>query len=181
MRELSLHILDIVQNSIAAEAELIKIIIKEDHTRDLFKITVLDDGRGMDQQQQKNVVDPFVTSRKTREVGLGLAFLKKAAQNCQGKLDLKSNPGEGTEVIAQFKDSHIDRAPLGNIASTITSLITTNPTVDFIYCHIVDAQKFELNTRTIKRELDDVAINNNKILKWIESYIKKNIDKLRKR
>ena len=183
MKEISLHILDIVQNSIAAEADLVEIMVKENFKEDTLTLIIKDNGRGMDHKEQEKVLDPFVTSRKTREVGLGLPFLKKAAQNCDGELKLDSTPGEGTEVMTIFKHSHIDRAPLGNMTGTITTLITTNPSVDFIYSHIVkdnnDHNKFELNTKDIRKEIADIAINNPQVVDWIESYLKENLTKLR--
>lgn len=183
MKEISLHILDIVQNSIAAEADLVKIMVEDDLKNDTLTLKIKDNGRGMDKKQQESVLDPFVTSRKTREVGLGLPFLKKAAQNCEGELKLDSTPGQGTEVMARFKHSHIDRAPLGNMTGTITTLITTNPNVDFIYYHILktnnDLNKFEFNTKDIRKELEDIAINNPQVVEWIESYLKDNLTKLR--
>lgn len=179
MRELSLHILDIAQNSIAADADLVRITIEENIDQDLLIITIADNGRGMDKKQQEKVVDPFVTSRETREVGLGIPFLKKAAQNCEGELKIDSTPGKGTEITANFEYSHIDRAPLGNISGTITTLITTNPTINFIYCHYIDNNKFEVRTKDIKNELENVAINNPQVVEWIEGYIKENLEELK--
>ena len=121
MRELSLHILDIIQNSIAAEADLIKLYIEKDYEEDELVIEIIDNGSGMDPEEKENVLDPFVTSRTTREVGLGLPLFKEAALQCAGDFNLDSAVGEGTELKAVFQLSHIDRAPVGDIVGTVIS------------------------------------------------------------
>jgi len=179
MKEISLHILDIVQNSIAAEAEKVEIIIAEKVDQNLFKIKINDDGKGMDKDQQKEVLDPFVTSRKTRDVGLGLPFFKKAAENCNGKLDINSKKGKGTNLEVEFQYDHIDRAPLGDIVGTIVSLIITNPQLDFIYKHIYNDKEFEFNTEELKKEIEGIEINHPEIINWINNYLEENLQELR--
>ncbi|HKL76382.1 MAG TPA: ATP-binding protein [Halanaerobiales bacterium] len=179
MKEISLHILDIVQNSIAAKAEQVEIIVAEKIKKNLLKIEIKDDGTGMDKKEQKEVLDPFVTSRTTREVGLGLPFLKRAAENCNGELILDSQKGEGTSLKVIFEYDHIDRAPLGDIIGTIVSLIITNPQLDFIYKHIYNNKEFELNTTEIKKEIGDIKINHPEIVNWINNYIEDNLNELR--
>lgn len=179
MKEISLHILDIVQNSIAAEAEKVKIIIVEKIDQNILKIRIKDDGTGMNEKHQKEVLDPFVTSRTTREVGLGLPFLKKAAENCNGELKMDSKKGKGTKLVVKFQYDHIDRAPLGDIEGTIVSLITTNPQLDFLYKHLYNDKRFKLSTKQIKKEIGDIEINHPKIISWISDYIKENLNELR--
>lgn len=179
MKEISLHILDIVQNSIAADASQVEIIIREKKEENIFSLKLKDDGNGMDRDEVKQSLDPFVTSRKTREVGLGLPFFKKAAENCNGNLKIESKKGQGTVVEAFFEYDHIDRAPLGDITGTIISLIITNPDLDFIYRHSVDNDEFEMRTQEIKKELAGVEINNPEIIKWIEEYIRENLAEIR--
>ena len=180
MKELSLHILDIVQNSIAAKAENIKIVIKEDLDDNIFKIIIEDDGEGMTKKKSENVLDPFVTSRTTREVGLGLPFLKKAAESCNGDFSLESEPGKGTKIKANFEHDHIDRAPLGNITDTLITLITTNKELDFFYYHLYNNKEFRFSTKEIKKEIDGISINNIEIINWIKDYINENLSNLRK-
>jgi signal transduction histidine kinase len=180
MRELSLHILDIVQNSIAAEAEMIQLTIEEDYQKNKLMIKIEDDGKGMTKEQQQQVVDPFVTSRTTRKVGLGLPLFKAAAQRCDGEFELESSPGEGTVVTACFKHDHIDRAPLGNIVGTITTLVRSNPELELKYTHRVGEEEFVFDTREIKVELEGVKINQPKILTWIKDYLKTNLAQLRR-
>lgn len=178
MRELSLHILDIVQNSISAGASRVDLIIEEDVGKDLFNIRVIDDGRGIEEKELERVIDPFVTSRETREVGLGLPFFKASAEHCGGVFKINSSPGKGTEVIASFKHSHIDRAPLGDIVSTLVGLIATNPELDFVYQHSVNKNIFLFDTREVKKELDGIRIDDNRVLKWIDRYLRSNIKEL---
>ena len=172
MREIALHILDIIQNSIAADAELVKLLIDEKIKKNELIIEIEDNGSGMSKKEQKEVVDPFVTSRKTREVGLGLPLLKANAENCSGNLEINSIPGRGTEVRVNFEYDHIDRAPLGDIVSTISTLITVNPDIDFIYRHRVNGDEFVFNTCDIKNELADIKINNPEVIAWIEKQLK---------
>ncbi|GAB6100023.1 ATP-binding protein [Halanaerocella petrolearia] len=178
MRELSLHILDIIQNSITANSSLIKLVINEDSQEDQLTIEITDDGQGM--KEAKAALDPFWTSRNTRSVGLGLPLFKAAAERCEGDFELKSRPEEGTRVKATFKLSHIDRAPLGDLAGTIIACLTSSPKVDFLYYHQVDSQNFEFDTREIKAELGgELSINNPQVLQWVEKYLTNNLEQLR--
>jgi phosphoglycerate-specific signal transduction histidine kinase len=119
MRDISLHILDIVNNSLAAGADLIEILVVEETTADRLRLTIKDNGRGMDSELLDRVTSPFVTSRTTRRVGLGLSLLKAACDRSGGRLDIESEPGKGTTINACFKYSNIDRPPLGSVADTI--------------------------------------------------------------
>lgn len=180
MRELSLHILDIIQNSIAAEADLIKLNITEDHEADQLVIEIIDNGLGMDQATQENVVDPFVTSRTTREVGLGLPLFKEAAEQCAGKFELNSTVGEGTELKAVFQHSHIDRAPLGDIRGTIISFLVSNPDIDLVYHHQVDDEDFIFDTREVKENLGELKINSPDVIAWLKEYLTEGLRKIRR-
>jgi hypothetical protein len=178
MRELSLHILDIIQNSIKAASNQVKLIINEDKNNNKLFIKIKDNGKGMDESEIGKVVDPFITSRTTRDVGLGLPLFKAAVKRCDGDFELKSNPGSGTNVKAEFKYDHIDRAPLGDIIRTLSSIITSNPDLDLIYKHIVNQKQFIFKTNTIKKELEDVKINHPKVIKWIENYLEKELQNI---
>ena len=180
MRELSLHILDIIQNSIAAEADLIKLNITEDYEADKLVVEIIDNGSGMDQATQEKVVDPFVTSRTTREVGLGLPLFKEAAEQCGGKFGLESTVGEGTKLQAIFQHSHIDRAPLGDIIGTIISFLVSNPDLDLVYHHQVDDNEFTFDTREAKRNLGDLEINSPDVIAWLKKYLTEGLRKIRR-
>jgi len=152
VRELSLHILDIAENAIAAGADTIAIRVAECPSADGLTITIHDNGRGMPQDKIRHIDDPFVTTRKTRRVGLGLSLLVAAAKRCEGDVTATVEPGKGTTVAAVFRHSHIDRAPLGDIGGTLATLIVGNPHIDFIYTHSVEERAFVLDTRRLKSE-----------------------------
>ncbi|MBM7557743.1 ATP-binding protein [Halanaerobacter jeridensis] len=180
MRELSLHILDIVQNSIAAEADLIRLNIVEDYEADKLVVEIIDDGTGMKEEDKEQVLDPFVTSRTTREVGLGLPLFKEAAEQCAGNFSLDSTLGEGTELKAVFQHSHIDRAPLGDIVGTIISFLVSNPDIDLVYHHQVDDEEFNFDTREVKDRLGDVKINSPDIIAWLKDYLTEGLRQIRR-
>lgn len=178
MRELSLHILDIAHNSIAAKAETLRIAIIEDLEKDTLTIRIKDDGRGMDEATIKRVVDPFYTTRTTRKVGLGIPMFKAAAEQCGGSFEIKSQLGVGTEIDAIFQHSHIDRVPLGNMTETIITIIMANIDMDLIYTHDINGRKFTLNTKDIKKTLGDLPINNMDVVIWLKGYIHENLIEL---
>ncbi|MFH1242386.1 MAG: ATP-binding protein [Pseudomonadota bacterium] len=174
MEDLSLHILDIVENATNAGATLVEIYVKEETRRNLLEIVIRDNGRGMDPEVLKNVLDPFVTTRTTRRVGLGLPMLEQATREAKGNLTITSKPGQGTEVTAVFQANHIDRKPLGDMGSTMVSLIAGSPEVDFLYEADLNGEKTALDTRTIKAEIDGVTtINDPAVLKLIRNLFKK--------
>jgi hypothetical protein len=180
MRELSLHILDIIENSRRAGSDLIKIKISEMPDEDLLKIFIEDNGSGISEEKLDKIDDPFITSRTTREVGLGISLFKSAAESCNGNLNIRSKIGEGTKVEANFDYHHIDRAPLGDITTTISNFIAANgDNVDLIYKHQYEDKNFSFNTREIKSELDDVSIQSRQIIAWIREYIGENLEEIR--
>jgi len=152
MEDLSLHILDIVENSIAAMAKRIEIRIDEDRARDLVAIEIKDDGKGMDEQTVKKALDPFYTTRTTRRVGLGLSLLAQAAEDSEGTFDLSSSPGKGTTVNATFRLSHPDCKPMGDIGQTIQVLVMSHPEIDFLYEHKSDNSTYRFDTREVRKE-----------------------------
>ena len=178
MRELSLHILDIAENGITAGADCIRIHVEEARNKDLLTIKIADNGKGMPAEKVEKLTDPFVTTRTTRRVGLGLSLIAVAAERCDGKLEVKTEAGIGTEITATFRYSHIDRAPMGDIASSITTLIMGNPQTDFVYTHIIDDEIFTLDTREIKEELDDVSLSDPVIIHHLTQSIRNSLDKL---
>lgn len=169
MRELSLHILDIVQNSLRAHASEVRIEIIISTIRDELIIEIADNGDGMSEQMSQDVLDPFTTTRKTRRVGLGLPLFQAAAERSDGELTIKSAEGQGTIVRASFKYSHIDRTPLGDIVSTIITLIHGNPEVDFVYHYEYNNKQYDLSTELIKQELPGVSVNHPLVLEFIKN------------
>jgi signal transduction histidine kinase len=152
MEDLSLHILDIAENSISASAKRIEIRIDEDEVKDLLTIEIKDDGKGMDEQTQQKVLDPFFTTRKTRKVGLGLSLLAQATRESDGKIELDSRNGEGTTVKATFRFSHPDRKPMGDIDETIRTLVVGHPGIDFLYEHKKNKTIYHFDTRETERK-----------------------------
>jgi len=140
MEDLSLHILDIVENSVAASARQIQIRIDEDTVNDRLTLEICDDGQGMDDETRKKVLDPFFTTRTTRRVGLGLPLLAQAARQSGGDLEVESVPGQGSKVRAVFRLSHPDRKPLGDIASTLGAILAGKTELDLVFEHRRDAE-----------------------------------------
>ena len=151
MEDLSLHILDIVENSIAAGAKNIEIKIIEEQKKDLLTIEIIDDGKGMDEKTLKKVLDPFYTTRNTRKVGLGLPLLAQSAEESGGSIKIESEPRKKTTVKATFGYSHIDRKPLGDVGETLKVLIAGNPDIDFIFEYQKDGIKNSLDTKGLKK------------------------------
>lgn len=179
MRDLSLHILDLAQNSVRAQATCIQIEITEDLERNQFSIRIEDDGSGMEEALLERVENPFATTRTLRKVGLGIPFIKQMCEECEGKLTLKSEVGKGTILEATMVANHIDRLPLGDIAQTITTLIMAKPQIRFIYTHCYASQTFCFDTEVIKEMVEGVPIDNLEILEWIQAYIREQIELLK--
>jgi hypothetical protein len=159
MQDLSLHILDVAENGVAAGATFVKIAVIEDLAADRLTIEIRDNGRGMDANFVAKVLDPFVTTRTTRKVGLGLSLLQQTAQAAEGDLEITSTPGAGTTVTVFMRHSHIDRKPMGNLAETVVTLIQGNPDVDFAFIHRRNGSEYLLDTREIRSELEEIPLN----------------------
>lgn len=171
MRELALHILDVLQNAREAGATRVELVIEEDPDQDRLVIEVRDNGKGMDRETVRKVLDPFFTTRKTRRVGLGLPLFARAAEQCGGGLEIDSEPGRGTTVRAVFRLGHIDRAPLGDVAATILSFLLGEPPCDLVYTRRCGDRSFRLDTREVRRELGPVPLSHPAARQWLESYI----------
>ena len=171
MRELSLNILDIAQNSIAAGASLTEICVEENTAKRELLITVSDNGCGMTPEQVGAVLDPFFTTRTTRKVGMGIPLFKLAAEQTGGYLRIESEKGKGTETSALFKTDSIDFTPLGDVTSTIVILISMNTDRDFIYKYRRDGEEFVLSTAEMKEILGGVSLNEPEVVQWMKDYI----------
>ena len=177
MKELSLNILDIAKNSVKANASLINIDIAE-HGRTL-SLKITDDGCGMKEDMLKTVTDPFTTSRTTRKFGLGLPFLRLAAEQTGGYIDVQSRheseypESHGTEVFALFYKDHIDFEPLGDIVSTVAALIQGSPDIDFCFTHKIGDKEISLDTREIREVLgEDIPLSSTEVINWIADSLK---------
>jgi hypothetical protein len=170
MRELSLHILDALENSLEAEATFIDLTVEEDLAADLLTITIQDNGRGMSEEQLARIFDPFFTTRSTRHVGLGVPLFKAATERCSGDLAMTSRLGEGTTLRATFQHSHIDRAPMGDITGTLLAVILSG-SCDLHYAHRVDGRVFQFSTKDMRAELGDIPLTHPAVRKWLQDFI----------
>ena len=178
MRELTLHILDLVQNTIEAGATRAKLEIAEDERADSLVIRVTDNGRGMDEKLKNSVTDPFTTTRTTRKVGLGLPLIDMSTKQCGGYLKIDSKQGEGTTVEAMYRRSHLDRPPMGNLVDTIKTILVGNPNFQFIYDHKVNDREFTFSSAEIAEILDGVDFSNPEVLIWLQEFLTEHIANL---
>ncbi|MCM1328196.1 MAG: ATP-binding protein [Ruminococcus sp.] len=175
MTEISLNILDVAQNSVRAEATLIKITVDISRAADRLTVTISDDGCGMSEEQLKSVTDPFFTTRTTRKIGLGIPFFKQSAELTGGNFEITSKPGFGTKTVAVYVLSSIDRMPLGNMSQTIHSLVTMNTHIDFLYTYSADDKSFTLDTREFKEILgEDADFAAPEVSAFIMDFLKEN-------
>lgn len=171
MRELSLNVMDVVQNSISAKAGLIEISQKQ--SGESLVIGILDNGCGMTEEQVESVINPFFTTRTTRSVGLGIPLFKMASEQTGGSFEIKSEKGKGTSVLARFVTSHIDMTPVGDMNETILLLIIGNPDIDFVYTHELNGKSYTLDTRELREVLgEDVPLSSPDVAEWIRENLK---------
>ena len=171
MRELALHLLDIAENSVAANATQVEIQVLEDSQNDTLYMSVKDNGKGMSEETAAKVIDPFVTSRTTRKVGLGIPLLKAAAEACNGWLKISSTLGVGTLVEVQFQRSHIDRMPLGNLADTLLTLLIGSPEIQWLFEHHLDAANFIFDSQPIMDELEGILLTEPAVLAYLREVL----------
>ena len=171
MKELSLHILDIVKNSVAAEAEHIQLTLEET-AQQALTITITDDGRGMSPDLLAQVADPFTTTRTTRKVGLGIPLYRMAAEQTGGFFSIESTPGEGTKVTAVFHRDHLDCPPMGDLAGTVALLIQGSPWIDFTLLLTTPKGGYEFSTEEIRAYLgSEVSLDAPEVFVWLEGYL----------
>lgn len=179
MNDLSMHILDIFQNSLSAGAKLIKLTIIEDILGDRLIITVEDNGKGMSEEEVSKLSDPFFTSRTTRKVGLGIPLLKQSARQSGGEIKVESEPGKGTMVYAGFQYSNIDRPPLGNVANAFMLMVSSNPDVEFVLRYEVNGLDYVFDTVKVKEALEGLPLNDASIIRTLTEMINENIKDLK--
>ncbi len=175
MRDLSEHIMDIIQNSVRANATLIELDILEDVKADIYKLLFKDNGCGMSGEVLAKVADPFFTSRTTRKVGLGISLLKQNAEQTGGSLKIWSKESEGTQLEVIFSHSNIDRPVLGNIAETMMLLVGANPEIDFLYKHTTQEGEYVFDTKEVKEVLEGVSLSDPNILVYLKEMINENV------
>ena len=180
MRELSLNILDIAQNSISAGASLTEIVVNENTKDKTLLIGIYDNGCGMTEEQVKSVIDPFFTTRTTRKVGMGIPLFKMSCEQTGGKFTIESEKGVGTKINALYKTDSIDFTPLGDIASTIVAIVSMNADKEFLYRRILDDREAIFSTVEIKKILDGVPLSEPSVMNWIEEYLNEQYNELLK-
>lgn len=186
MREIALHLLDLAENSISAQAHTVHVSVTEDFRKDKLTVSVEDDGRGMDEETVKQLADPFYTSRTTRKVGLGIPLLKEQAKTCNGKMQITSTPGIGTKVEAAFQHSHIDRLPLGNLATTFLTLTIAHPDIHWIFSYSYNPpfhgsqRVFEFDDQPIKETLDGISLTHPNVIAYLRHSLEEGVAETRK-
>ena len=151
----------------------------EDFAKDRLRMSVEDDGKGMDAEMAASVVDPFVTSRTTRKVGLGIPLLKEAAEACNGFLTITSAVGKGTTLLVEFQHSHIDRMPLGDLPDTILSLVIAYPQIHWQFHYQVNEQTFEFDDQLIKETLDGVPLTEPDVLAYLRELLQDGVSEIK--
>ena len=172
MKELSLNILDVAKNSVTAGATKIGILVEETPVR--LTITITDNGCGMTPEFVRKVTDPFTTTRTPRKVGMGLSLMKMEAQMSGGDLSIESTVGEGTTVTSWFDPGNIDMPPLGDLTSSITTLIQGSPDIDFVFTHRTPAGEYTLDTGEIRQIMGDISLSEPEIIAWLTDYLHEN-------
>lgn len=174
MPEISLNILDVTENSVKAGAKLTRVSVLSDTAEGTLTVTIADDGCGMTEEQVAKVTDPFFTTRTTRKVGLGVPFFKLAAESTGGSFEITSEQGVGTTVTAVFVLASVDRMPLGDMVSTMHTLITMHPDTDFLYEYGIDGVSFVLDTREFRQLLGDIPFDVPDVSAYIKDYLREN-------
>ncbi len=174
MNDLSMHVLDIVQNSITAGASLIGIEVSENIRKNTLTIRISDNGKGMSPEQLTQVANPYFTTRTTRKIGLGVPLFKQNAEMSGGSFNIESKTNKGTAVTAVFGYNHLDRPPLGNMANAIMLLVSANPSIDFIYTYRYNAQTYIFDTREVKEAISPIPVNEPQIIRMLTEMIREN-------
>ena len=178
MKDLSLHILDLLQNSTVVDSTLITLDIIDSVKDNIFKFCITDNGRGMSKEFLEKVTDPYSTTRTTRKVGLGLPLVKMNAENCNGGFEIESELGKGTKLTFWFEHNNIDRPPMGDLAGCFVLTIAQSEEIHFILTYKTDKDTFTFDTQEIKEALDGIPFNNNDVIKMLREMIEENLKEI---
>ena len=178
MKELSLHVYDLMENSIAAKASLIELTIIDSLKDNIYSFMIKDNGKGMSQDFLAKVTDPWTTTRTTRKVGIGLPLIKMNTELCGGSMNIESEVGKGTTLRFWFQHDHIDRAPMGDLAGTIVMLCAQHEEIHYIYRHITDEGEYTFDTNEVKEALDGMSMNDINIIKYLKEMIQENLKEI---
>lgn len=175
-----MHIIDMVQNCVEAGGTQVSLIINENITANKLTITIIDNGRGIPHEMLTELTSPFVTTRTTRKVGLGIPLLDMVSRQSGGKLTINSTVGQGTTISADFEYHHLDRPPLGDIVGTLKVLVVGYyEKINFNYQHIYNDQEFEFSTAELKEALGDISFSQPEVLGWLSEFLTSNISILK--
>ncbi len=176
MKELAMHVFDLMENSTAANSTEVKLTIRDSLKDNIYAFTIEDNGKGMTPEFMAKVTDPYTTSRTTRKVGLGLPLIKMNTENCGGGMKLQSEVGKGTRLDFWFQHNHWDRPPMGDLAGTIVMLCAAHEDIHIIYKHITDEGEFVFDTDEIHEALDGMSMNDVKVMGWLKDMVQENLE-----
>lgn len=176
MKELAMHVYDLMENSTAANSTEVKLTIRDSLKDNIYAFTIEDNGKGMTPEFMAKVTDPYTTSRTTRKVGLGLPLIKMNTENCGGGMKLQSEVGKGTRLDFWFQHNHWDRPPMGDLAGTIVMLCAAHEDIHIIYKHITDDDEFVFDTDEIHEALDGMSMNDVKVMGWLKDMVQENLE-----
>lgn len=179
MKELSMHILDIATNSVRAGASQILITITEDLINNEFRFDIEDNGKGIPDDILSTIKNPFTTSRTLRKVGLGIPLLDENCRLCDGFLEITSSVGIGTKLKSMMVYNHIDRPPMGDLVNTMIGLMTSNENIDICYRHYYNDHNFEISTKALQEELEDVPLTSISVIQWLREFLAESIEEIR--
>lgn len=179
MNDLSLHIIDIIQNSLSAGAKRIGLAIKEDSANDRLTISIEDNGKGMAPEVAARLGDPFYTTRTTRKVGMGIPLFKQSAMQSGGNLSVESEPGKGTTVTAWFELGNIDRPPLGDVANSFVLMVSANPQIHFTLSYVVNENEYTFDSVEVAEVLGDIELSDVRVIRMLEEMVRENINELK--
>ena len=178
MKELAMHVYDLMENSTAANSTEVQLTIKDSLKDNIYAFTIVDNGKGMTPEFMVKVTDPYTTSRTTRKVGLGLPLIKMNTENCGGGMKLQSEVGKGTRLDFWFQHNHWDRPPMGDLAGTIVMLCAAHQDIHIVYRHITDDGEFVFDTNEIKEALDGMDMNDVKVFNWLKEMVQENLEEI---
>ncbi|KWW31675.1 MAG: hypothetical protein AUK63_369 [bacterium P3] len=175
MKELSMHVYDLMENSTAAQAKDVWLTIEDRINDNLFRFTIRDNGKGMTPEFLARVTDPYTTSRTTRKVGLGLPLIKMNTENCGGGMTLASEPGKGTTLCFWFQHDHLDRPPMGDLTGTLVMLASQHEDIHFVFRYITDRGEYLFDTDEIKEALGGMSMNDLSIIRYLKEMVSENL------
>lgn len=176
MKNIALHILDIVHNSIRAEAKCVEVYILQSEKKNVLDIVIKDNGKGMSREMLEKVTDPYTTSRTTRKVGMGISLLKQNAEMSGGTFSISSAENKGTMLNATFQLDHLDTPPIGDIIDTMVGITAGTPQCDFMFTYITDKGEYLFNTKEVKEVLEETPISDPQVVKYLKEMLIENIE-----